>query len=76
VLLSKPHEYWHWLNHTATYTDLNKASHDPILLEDQIDVGELRALIAQIARGESGTVESKSSRSSVPFSSSFYAKFL
>jgi hypothetical protein len=24
VLLSKPHAYWHWFDHTATYTDFKK----------------------------------------------------
>jgi len=24
VLLSKPHEYWRWFDHTATYTDFKK----------------------------------------------------
>jgi hypothetical protein len=23
-LLSKPHEYWRWLDHTTTYTDFKK----------------------------------------------------
>src|ERR1035441_9390346 len=31
VLLSKPHEYWRWLDHTATYSEFKKEMWDHTL---------------------------------------------
>jgi hypothetical protein len=43
VLLSKPHEYWRWFDHTATYTDFKKEMWVKYDDEDFIVAGQERS---------------------------------